>query len=74
MCPPGPPCHLYATLPEDTAHDVFISTHTHISITNVTVFYDLEESHLLNPSTSLRFSSNAVLFPIECNKKLLFKK
>lgn len=28
MCPPGPPCHVYATLPEDSSTSVFITAQT----------------------------------------------
>jgi hypothetical protein len=38
-CPPGPPCHLYATLPEDSITSVFINLHTHKGVSNVTVHY-----------------------------------
>jgi hypothetical protein len=39
-CPPGPPCHLYATVPEDASYAVFINIHTHISISsNVSIHY-----------------------------------
>jgi len=42
-CPVGPPCHLYATVPEDTASSVFINIHTHKSIfENVAIYYDTE--------------------------------
>lgn len=30
-------CHIYATLPEDTAHSVFINLHTGLDVKNVTV-------------------------------------
>lgn len=38
-CPPGPPCHLYTTLPEDSITSVFVNLHTHVSVNNVTIHY-----------------------------------
>lgn len=38
-CPPGPPCHVYATLPEDTSTSVFINAHTNDAIENITVTF-----------------------------------
>ena len=35
MCPPGPPCHVYATLAEDTATSVFINAQTSLVHANV---------------------------------------
>lgn len=37
MCPPGPPCHVYATLAEDASTEVFITAHTSKVHTNVSV-------------------------------------
>jgi len=28
-CPPGPPCHMYATVPEDPSYAFFLNLHTH---------------------------------------------
>lgn len=42
-CPEGKPCHLYATLPEDAAHAVFINVQTAKNVKNLTVFYDTLE-------------------------------
>lgn len=38
-CPPGPPCHLYTTLPEDSITSVFVNLHTHVGVNNVTIHY-----------------------------------
>mmetsp|Transcript_1813 Transcript_1813/g.1708 ORF Transcript_1813/g.1708 Transcript_1813/m.1708 type:complete len:171 (-) Transcript_1813:542-1054(-) len=38
-CPPGPPCHVYATLPEDSATSVFINAHTNTEYEEVYVRY-----------------------------------
>ena len=38
-CPPGPPCQLYATIPEDPAHDFFLNVHTHEDVKNVMIYY-----------------------------------
>ncbi|EAS06851.1 metallophosphoesterase (macronuclear) [Tetrahymena thermophila SB210] len=64
-CPPGPPCHLYATLPENTANDVFINIHTNKAINNVTVYYDLEEYYLNNKTAQLRNQQSSVLFELD---------
>lgn len=47
-CPPGPPCHLYTTLPEDSITSVFVNLHTHIGVDNVTVHY--QEIDAINSS------------------------
>lgn len=38
-CPPGPPCHMYATIPEDPSYAFFLNLHTHTGVGKVTVFY-----------------------------------
>ena len=38
-CPVGPPCHLYATVPEDPSYAFFLNIHTHKEVGQVTVFY-----------------------------------
>lgn len=38
-CPEGGPCHMYATIPSDAAHDFFLNVHTHVDVHNVTIFY-----------------------------------
>ena len=45
MCPVGPPCHVYATLPQDTAHDVFINVHTNKAHRKVYVLFDTAENY-----------------------------
>ena len=42
-CPPGPPCHLFATLPEDGSTGVIINVHTHIQTTNLSIYYEEAE-------------------------------
>lgn len=64
-CPPGPPCHFYATVPENTANDVFINVHTNTAVRNVFVHYDLEELFLANKTAPLRYSQPAVLFELD---------
>jgi len=39
-CPPGKPCHVYATVPEDTATSAFINIHVHYDVTDITFKYD----------------------------------
>lgn len=38
-CPPGPPCHIYATIPENPEEAFFLNLHTHEDVSDVTVFY-----------------------------------
>lgn len=40
QCRPGPPCHLFATLPEDASTAVIINVHTHVDVTNITLYYE----------------------------------
>jgi len=40
VCPPGPPCQLYATLPFETATSVFVNIHTNVGVKEVTINYD----------------------------------
>jgi len=44
FCPPGPPCHVYATLPEDTATSVFINVHTNEKYNVIGIEYELDHS------------------------------
>ena len=47
-CPEGVPCHIYLTLPEDSAHNVFLNCHTATSQTRVSVHYGLQPDLLIN--------------------------
>jgi hypothetical protein len=39
-CPPGPPCHVYATIPEDPTTAFFLNMHTYPDIkSDVVVYY-----------------------------------
>jgi hypothetical protein len=38
-CPPGPPCQMYTTVPENPEEAFFLNVHTHIDVKNVVVFY-----------------------------------
>jgi hypothetical protein len=38
-CPPGPPCHVYATVPENPEEAFFLNIHTHVDVKEVTVYY-----------------------------------
>lgn len=40
-CPPGSPCYVYLTLPEDSAHNVFVNCHTSPSQPTVNLHYGL---------------------------------
>jgi len=45
VCPPGAPCHIYTTVPEDTATAFFLNVHTHVDVKEITVFYQERESY-----------------------------
>jgi len=47
-CPPGPPCHIYATLPEEASTGVFINIHTADIHENVTILYDTKSQYEKN--------------------------
>jgi len=34
-CPPGPPCHMYATIPEDPSYAFFLNVHTHTDVSKL---------------------------------------
>ncbi len=38
-CPPGPPCHVYATIPEDPTTAFFLNLHTYTGITTKVIVY-----------------------------------
>lgn len=44
-CPPGPPCHFYATLPENSTTSVFINVHTNTKYNDVIFKYDEKSFH-----------------------------
>ena len=56
-CPPGPPCHVYATLPEEASTGVFINVHTSDIYENVTILYDIKSHYEKNQT--LRYSEIA---------------
>ena len=47
-CPPGPPCQLYATVPEDPSYAFFLNLHTHQDVDKVIVYY--QELHTSDPT------------------------
>lgn len=53
-CPPGPPCHVYATLPEDATTAVFINAHTNVQHENIVIKYDTRDYY--NANNNLRNS------------------
>eukprot|EP00330_Aristerostoma_sp_ATCC50986_P002187 CAMPEP_0114588298 /NCGR_PEP_ID=MMETSP0125-20121206/11032_1 /TAXON_ID=485358 ORGANISM="Aristerostoma sp., Strain ATCC 50986" /NCGR_SAMPLE_ID=MMETSP0125 /ASSEMBLY_ACC=CAM_ASM_000245 /LENGTH=512 /DNA_ID=CAMNT_0001784617 /DNA_START=164 /DNA_END=1702 /DNA_ORIENTATION=- len=55
VCPPGKPCHVYATLPEDTATQVFFNVHTSYDVDNITLNYDTLNNY--NNSGKLAFTA-----------------
>ena len=50
-CPPGPPCHMYATVPQNPEEAFFLNLHTHVDVSNVTVYY--QEVHTETPDNWL---------------------
>lgn len=56
-CPPGPPCHVYATLPEDATTAVFINAHTNVEHENVVITYDTKDH--FTATRQLRYNVNA---------------
>ena len=40
QCPPGPPCHFFATLPEDGSDGVIINVHTDIKTQDIIIHYE----------------------------------
>jgi len=57
-CPSGPPCHVYLTLPDDSAHFAFINAHTSPDYDVLTVHYGLQPAALNNTLAM-------TLFPVE---------
>lgn len=47
QCPPGPPCHFFATLPEDGSTGVIINVHTDIKTVDITIFYEEANNTML---------------------------
>lgn len=62
-CPPGPPCHIYATLPEDPSTSVFINLHTNIEYENIQIAYD--EQDYFSSNRNLRFTQNATTIKLD---------
>lgn len=56
-CPPGPPCHIYATLPEDASTGVFINVQTNVQYEKISIFYDTKDYY--DTTNSLRYSQEA---------------
>ena len=54
-CPPGAPCNTYLTLPEDSAHNVFVNCHTSPSQPTVNIHYGLQPDQLQWVVTMKRF-------------------
>lgn len=54
-CPPGPPCHMYATIPEDPGYAFFLNLHTHQDVDKVIVFY--QELNSPDPTSFLNITA-----------------
>jgi len=55
ICPPGPPCHVYATLSGDASTSFFLNIHTSIDTPEVNILYDTKEHY--ETFHSLRYNS-----------------
>lgn len=52
VCAAGPPCHVFATVPEDASNAVFLNVHTSLSVDSLTIKYDTIENYQLNGNTT----------------------
>jgi len=68
FCPVGKPCHVYATLPEDTATSVIINAHTNVAYDILTIKYDVELNYIF--SKEMRYSVNTTAIEIEGTDKV----
>jgi hypothetical protein len=62
-CPPGAPCHVYATLPSNTSSSVFINAHTSTEVEQVEVYFDTKSHY--NSNKSLRRVEKSANIPME---------
>jgi hypothetical protein len=67
VCPPGPPCHVYATLPSNTSEAVFINAHTDYDVDSVTVAYDRLDYY--NANASLRYNAVSSTYKLDFEDK-----
>lgn len=67
VCPPGPPCHVYATLPSNTSGAVFINAHTDYDVDSVTVAYDRLDHY--NTNRTLRYSEVSSAYKLDFEDK-----
>jgi len=65
QCNPGPPCHVYATLPTDTSTGVFINAHTDYDVESVVVKYDTLEAFEATGKTTLSANSYSYQLDVE---------
>jgi len=65
QCKPGPPCHVYATLPSNTSSSVFLNVHTDYDVESVTIEYDLLETFKETGKLSLSATSYSFKLDVE---------
>jgi len=56
-CPVGPPCQIYATLPEETATSVFLNVHTNEKYEVISAKFDTQEYY--NKYGEMRYSAES---------------
>lgn len=61
-CPPGPPCHVYASLAEDGATSVFINVHTSTSVDTLVMKYDTLEYYNQYGEDAMRYAATPFTF------------
>jgi hypothetical protein len=69
QCPPGKPCHVFATLPEDTDTAVFINVQAHVDVTSITFKYDTE-AYYLSHNKNLAQTGQPVAYVFDQLEKL----
>jgi len=57
-CPAGPPCHVYATLPENATNAVFLNFHTNQKHDNVEVFNDTMDHYTIQKTLRYQIKVN----------------
>jgi len=65
QCNPGPPCHVYATLPADTSTGVFINVHADFDVNSIVVNYDTLENFETTGTTGFSEKSYSYKLDVE---------
>jgi len=64
-CPPGKPCHVYTTLPEDGSKSIFINAHTSLETENIKIYYDTLQNYEENEDLERVSQPVAYKFDVE---------